>query len=333
MKYQDIIKDIKNKKFAPIYMLHGEESFFIDAISDLIEATVLSEDQKAFNQTILYGKEANYNAVVDNARRFPIMASHQVIILKEAKEMRDLAKLEKYAANPAPTTVLVICHKHKKVDQRSKLVKAIKKKGVLFEAKKLYDNQVPDWISNYLKARQYKIQDDAAQMITEYLGVNLSKIVNEMDKLMLNVPKETTIKIEHVQQNIGISKDYNVFELQGAVGKKNVLKAQRIVNYFISNPKKHPLPQVVSSLYGFFSKLYIMQTAGQVSDNEMAKKLGMRSTFFLRDYRAAARNYNRAATEKSVAILKEYDLKSKGVNRDSTADTELLREMVFKIMH
>ncbi len=333
MTYNDILKDLKQKKYSPIYFLHGEESYFIDQIANYIEKNVLTEAEKSFNLTVLYGKEANYNAVVDSARRFPIMAQHQVVIIKEAKEMKDLPKLERYIKNAAPTTILVICHKHKKLDQRSKIAKALKKNAVVFQAKKLYDNQVPDWINNYLRQKKYTIADDATALIAEYLGSNLAKVVNELDKLMLNVPSNTRITSEIVQKNIGISKDYNVFELQNTIGKRDVLKTQRIINYFMSNPKKHPLPQVVSSLFGFFSKLYIFHSAGQVSDNELAKKLGMRSSFFLKDYRTAARNYNRPKVEKAINLLKEYDLKSKGVGRDSAPDTELLRELIFKILH
>jgi DNA polymerase-3 subunit delta len=332
MKFNEIIKDLKSKKYSPIYFLHGEESYFIDEIANYIEKNVLNESEKSFNQTILYGKEANYNAVVDTARRFPIMAERQVLVIKEAKEMRDLAKLERYVANPAPTTLLVICHKHKKLDQRSKLAKALKKNAIIFESKKLYDNQMADWVSTYLRKYQYKIKHDATQLIVEYLGTDLSKVANELDKLMLNIPKGAEISMADVQKNIGISKDYNIFELQSALGKRDVIKTQRIVSYFISNPRKNPLVQVISSLYGFFSKIYIYHSAGQISDNEMAQKLGTR-TFFLKDYRIAAKNFNRTKTEKAIHILREYDLKSKGVNRDSTPDTELLREMIFKILH
>ena len=332
MTFEAIFKDLKDKKFQPIYLLHGEESYFIDQIADYIEQNALTESQKAFNQTILYGKEANYNAVVDSARRFPVMADRQVIILKEAKEMRDLQKLERYVEKPAPTTVLVICHKHKKLDARSKLAKALKKKAVIFEAKKLYDNKMPEWISSYLRARKYTIQPEATQLVAENLGTNLSKVANELDKLMINVPKGTLITMDHIQKNIGISKDYNIFELQNAIGRKDILKTQRIVNYFIANPKKSPLVQVISSLYGYFSKLYIFHSVGSISDNEMAQKLGTR-TFFLKDYRIAAKNFNRPKVEHAIRLLKEYDLKSKGVKRDSTPDGELLRELVFKLMH
>lgn len=333
MTYQAILKDLKSKKYAPVYLLHGEESYFIDQISNYIEKNVLTEDEKSFNLTVLYGKEASYNAVVDSARRFPVMAERQVVIVKEAKEMKELNKLEKYMANPPKSTILVICHKYKKIAKNTKIAKAADKNGVFFESKKLYDNKVPDWVNSYLATQGYKIKDDATQMIADNLGTDLSKVANELDKLMLNVSSDTLITVDLVQKYIGISKDYNVFELNNAIGQRNILKVQRIVLYFIADIKSHPLPQVISSLFGFFSKLYIYHSAGQVSDNEMATKLGIYSSFFLKDYRIAAKNFNRQKTEQAIALLKEYDLKSKGVNRDATPDTELLRELVFKILH
>lgn len=331
MEYKDLLKDLKSGHYKPVYFLHGEESYFIDQLSKYIEDHALTETEKSFNLTILYGKEANYNLVVDNARRFPLMAERQVVILKEAKEMRDLATLEKYVLQPSPTTVLVICHKHKKLDKRTKFAAALKKNAVVFESKKLYDNQVPAWITDYLKARKYPIAEAAKTLIAEYLGTDLSKVANELDKLMLNLPPGTSITTDHVQQHIGISKDYNVFELQNAIGQRDFGKAQRIVAYFIANPKKHPLVQIISSLYGYFSKLYIMHSAGKVSDNELASKLGTRP-FFLKEYRLAASNFNRAKTERAIHTLLEYDLKSKGVQRDSTPESELLRELVVHLL-
>jgi DNA polymerase III subunit delta len=333
MTYQDIIKDIIAKNYKPVYLLHGEESYFIDEISNYIEKKVLNETERSFNQTILYGKEATYMNVVDSARRFPVMAERQVVIIKEAKEMKDLNALEKYLNHPSPTTILVICHKHKKIAKNTKLAKAAIKNGVFFESQKLYDNQVPDWITAYLHKKKYKIKEDATQMVAEFLGTNLSKVSNELDKLMLNVSMDTIITTDIVQKNIGISKDYNIFELNNAVGRMDKVKAQRIVNYFIADIKKHPLPQVVSSLFGFFSKLYVYQSLGQINEAELAQKMGMRSSFFLKDYRAAAKNYSRQKVETAISILSEYDLKSKGVNRDGVSETELLRELVFKLMN
>lgn len=332
MNYKDIIKDLKAKKYHPVYFLHGDEPYYIDLIVKYIEDNVLTDMEKGFNFTVLYGKEANYMSIVDNARRYPIMAEKQVLIIKEAQAMKDLAKLEKYLDHAAPTTLLVICYKHKKLDKRTKFAQKLKKKAVVFESKKLYDNQVPAWISDYLKGKGFDISLDSAALITEYLGSNLSKIVNELEKLILNVSKTEKITPAHIQEHIGISKDYNVFELTSALGAKNVPKVQRIVQYFIANTKANPFVLIVGALYNYFSKVYIAQAFKNQSDQALAEALKTRA-FFVKDYRVAIKNYNRAKTEDVIELLAEYDLKSKGVNRDSTPETELLRELIYKIMH
>ncbi len=316
-----------------MYLLHGTESYFIDVITKYIEEQVLTDAEKGFNFTVLYGKETNFTTVVDVARRYPMMAERQVVILKEAQQMRDLVKLETYASQPTPTTLLLVVHKHKKLDGRTNFAKAIKKNGVIFESKKLYDNQVPDWITGYLKDKKYTISPDACRLVADFLGTDLSKIANELDKLLLNVPEGTSINPDHIEQHIGISKDYNVFELQNALGKGDVLKVNRIVNYFAANPKDNPIPKLIGALYNYFSKVYICQFHRNVSDDALAKALGLRSAWFVKDYKQAMRTFNKPKTEKAIAVLKEYDLKSKGVDRDSTPEGELMREMVYKILH
>lgn len=332
MKYTELLSALKKKEYKPIYFLYGSEPFYIDKITEYFENKVLSQGEKAFNYTVLYGKEATHLAVVDTARRYPMMSPYQLIIVKEAQEMKSLTKLLSYVEHPMQTTILVLCYKHKKFDGRTKFAKALKKKAVFFEAKKLYDNQVVDWLSNYLKEKGYKIENQAAALIAEYLGTNLSKVSNELDKLILNVPKDTLITSDHVQKNIGISKEYNVFELQKAIGQRNHLKTQRIINYFISNPKKNPLVVIIGTLYGYFSKLFILHSSRGKNDNELAKAMGLRSSYFLNDYKIAGRNYPRLRVEQVIGLLKEYDLKSKGINRNSTPDSELLREMILKIL-
>ncbi|MEL7221992.1 MAG: DNA polymerase III subunit delta, partial [Bacteroidota bacterium] len=255
--HQSILADIKKKQFSPVYFLHGPESYFIDTISAAIEAHALAEHEKAFNQTILYGKDADHLQIVDAARRFPMMAERQLVILKEAQDMRSIKQLENYIKKPTPTTVLVICHKHKKYNLNSNFGKAIKANAVLFESKTLYDNQVPDWIANYLKAKKLKAGPEASSLLAEYLGNKLSKVANELDKLALNLPEGTDINQQQIEEHIGISKDYNVFEFQKALGLRNVLKTNRIVNYFIANPRSNPMPVIVGSLYNYFSKLYL----------------------------------------------------------------------------
>ncbi len=333
MTYKEIIKSLCAKDYKPVYFLHGEEPFYIDAISDHIENKVLTEGEKSFNQTILYGKDTNAKTLIDKASRYPMMASHQVVILKEAQEMKGLQDLQLYIERAVPTTILVICHKYKKLDARTKLAKTLKEKAIVFESKRLYDNQVPDWIRDYLKSKKLNINPAACELIAEYLGANLSKISNELDKLSINLAAGTTVNEKHIQDNIGISKDYNVFELQRALGQRNPLKANRIINYFIANPRKNPMVMVTGTLYNYFSKVYMIHFLRNSPDREVAKALKLRSDYFLREYKTAARNYNLPSTRKVINILKEYDLKSKGVDRDSTPEGELMREMVYKILH
>lgn len=333
MTYLEIIKQLKKKEYQPIYFLHGAEPFYIDAISNFIEKKVLSEAEQSFNQTIFYGKEVDHKTLIDTACRYPMMASHQVVVLKEAQEMKTLKELLPYISKPVPSTILVICHKHKKFDARTKFAKAVKQHALVFESKKLYDNQVPDWIVDYLKQKKLTINPDATALVAEYLGTDLAKISNEMDKLAINLPAGTKVTTDHIQENIGISKEYNVFELQKALGQKNVLKANRIVNYFISNPRKNPLVVIVGTLYNFFSKVYMTHFLKNVSDGELAKALSQRSEYFLKDYKLAARHYPLDQTQKVIHLLREYDLRSKGVNNNGVVEGELLKEMVFRILH
>ncbi len=333
MTYKEILKDLKAKKYQPIYLLHGDEAYYIDKISEYIEENVLTEAERSFNQTIIYGKEAETKTVIDTASRYPMMAERQVVILKEAQEMKTLKDLQPYVEHAVPSTILVICHKHKKFDSRTKLAKSLKSKAVVFESKKLYDNQIADWIKTYLKERKLNIEADASELIAEYLGTDLSKISNELDKLVINLPAGSSINAQHVQDNIGISKDYNVFELQKSLGQRDILKTQRIINYFISNPKKNPLVVVVGTLYNFFSKVYQAHYLKNLSDNELSSALGLRSSYFVRDYKLARKNFSLLKSQEIIALLKEYDLRSKGVENNGTTPGELMREMVYQILH
>ncbi len=332
MTFEEIIKELKHKRYRPLYFLHGDEPYYIDALSDYIEENALSESEKAFNQTIVYGKEAEAKTLIDTAGRYPMMSSHQVVILKEAQDMRTLKDLQPYFQHLIPTTIFVVCYKHKKFDKRSKLAKSIKDPAILFESKKLYDNQVPGWIESYLKKKHLRVDPAATQLIAEYLGTNLGKIANELDKLALNLAEGVTVTSNEVQEHIGISKDYNVFELQNALGTKQSAKVFRIVQYFAANPKSNPFVVVVSALYNYFSKVYMLQFLRHSGEQDMLKALKLRSAFFLKQYRAALKHYNRAQTEHVLHLLKEYDLKSKGVNNVSTDQYELLRELMIKIL-
>ncbi len=342
MSHLKIIQSLRKKEYKPIYFLHGEETFFMDEVTKVFEEELMNESEKSFNFTVMYGKESTARLVEDNARRFPMMSTHQIVILKEAQEMRTLGDLKKYAENPTPSTLLLICYKHKKYDMRSGFAKAVKKTGEVLECKKLYDNEIGGWIRDYLGGKGHDIKSDALDLMTEYLGANLSKIANEVEKLSLNVPAGKKLTKEIIQENIGISKDYNVFELQEAVGVRNSLKVHRIVNHFASNPRKHPFVMTISSLYGFFSKLYIASGAAKLSDLEMAKALGFTfrdpkkaqyaAKYRVEKFRKSLRFYSRSHIEKVLALLSEYDLKSKGVDNAGTPESELLKELVIRIM-
>ena len=333
LSFHQIMASLQKKEYFPIYFLHGEESFYIDELCNHIEANALDESAKAFNQTILYGKDIDYKTVLDSARRYPVMSDKQVVIIKEAQELKALDKLEAYFEQPLDSTILVFAHKHKKLDGRKKYASILKKsaKTCLFESKPLYENQVPNWINNYLKDRNIHIKPAATSLLAEYLGTNLSKISNELNKLTLNLPKGGAIDKNIIQRNIGISKDFNVFELQNALGKRDQFKSFLIVKYFIANPKNHPLPMITATLYNYFSKVYICQSMLRSSNQDIATTLSV-NKFFVGDYINAARQYDRAQLENVIATLKDYDLRSKGVNNVNFTPGELLREMIIKIL-
>lgn len=336
MTSDQIIENLKNKVYHPIYFLQGEEPYYIDEITDFIAKNVLDENEKEFNQTVLYGKETNVNSILECAKRFPMMANYQVVIVKEAQQIKD-KDLEseiflKYVENPMKSTILVMCYKYKKLDGRKSLGKLIAKKGVLFESKKLYDNQIPEWIANFLKKKNYRIGVKATMLLTEYLGNDLSKIVNELEKLMLNIKSGNEISTSHIEQYIGISKDFNVFELQNALGTKNILKANQIIRYFAKNPKDHPMPVTLFNLYSFFSKVLMYHYILDKSNKNAAAVLKVHP-FFLKDYQFASKNFSPKKTEQIISVLRDYDKKSKGVNNISADEGELLKELVYKILH
>ncbi len=350
MDFNKIIADLKKKVYHPVYFLMGEEPYFIDAITDYIDAKILDESEKEFNFSVLYGRDVNAAQIVEAAKRFPMMSNYQVVIIKEAQNVKDLAGREKleeeggekkskstsvfasYLENPLKSTILVICYKYKTIDKRTSFAKLLAKNAVLFESKKLYENQVPDWIGTYIKEKNYKVSPKATMLLAEYLGNDLGRIVNELDKLMILVPAGAEITADHVQDNIGISKDYNIFELQNAIGKKDVLKANRIANYFAANPKDNPFVLTVVNLYGFFSKLLIFHSLEDKSKNTAAAAMGVHP-FFVGDYERAARNYSPGKLKSIFSGLREYDLKSKGVGNVSADEGELLKELLFKILH
>jgi DNA polymerase-3 subunit delta len=333
LTFDAILKDLKNKKYSPIYLLHGDESYYIDKISSFIEQNVLDEGEKAFNQAVLYGKDTEFKTVVDEARQYPMMASYRVVVLKEAQDMRTLKNLAAYAENPSPQSIVVINHKYKKFDSRTKLAKAIKANGVLFESKKLYDNQVSGWISNYISQKGLTISPDAAMITAEFLGTDLNKIANEMDKVIVNLKEEKNITADLIKEMVGISKDYNVFELQKAIGTMNTEKVFRVVEYFSANPKTNPLVMVLSNLYGYFSKVYIAAYHGKKSDNELKTLLGLPTSYFVKDYRVAAQNFKGQKLINIFEALKQADLKSKGVGARNMEPKAILRDLMISVFY
>jgi DNA polymerase-3 subunit delta len=332
MTFEEITGDIKRKIYHPVYLLHGEEPYFIDAISDLIESSVLTDSEKEFNQTVIYGRDTDPGKIIDQARRFPMMSNYQVVIVKEAQNIEKLEDLQPYIDKPQPTTILVIAHKYKKVDSRKTFAKSIDKIGVVFESSKLYDNKVPAWINSQVHSKGHSIKPEACQMLAEYLGTDLSRITNELEKLVINLPEGTAIDSALIERNIGISKDYNIFELQNALGNRDVAKANRIINYFASNTKQNPTIVVVTVLFGYFMKLMIYQQLKDKSPKSAASALGV-NPYFVKDYAQASQNYTIRKLRAIIGLLREYDLRLKGVNNGSTDESELLRELIFKILH
>jgi DNA polymerase-3 subunit delta len=329
---RNIVSDIKNGNIKPIYFLMGEEPYYIDKISDYIEEHVLDEAEKGFNQQVMYGRDASIEDIVSSAKRYPMMAERQVLIVKEAQDLsRNIEKLLSYAENPQPTTVLVLNYKYKKLDKRKKLHKAIAKSGLIYESKKLYENQVSDWIRRVLSGKKYQIEPKASQMLVEFLGTDLSKISNELDKLMIILPKETIINDKHIEDNIGISKDFNNFELRKAVGEKNVLKSNRIINYFCENPKNNPTVMTISLLNSFFTQLLLFHGLQDKSKNSVAKALGV-NPYFVEEYFLAGRNYPMRKVAQVIAFLRDADVKSKGVGANLSQE-DILKELLFKILH
>jgi len=340
MTAADIINDLKKRKYKPLYLLHGEEPYFIDLVSNYVEHKLLPDAEKGFNQTVLYGKDTEIMTVLNAAKRYPMMAEHQVVLVKEAQEMKwgrededkkSINPLLSYLENPLPGTILVFCYKYGKFDKRKKTYKAIEKNGLIFESSPLYDSKVPAWIETYIAGKGYQINQQATAMLSEYLGNDLSKIANELDKLMLNVTAGQAITLQHIQDNIGISKEYNIFELQSALSKKDPFKVNQIINYFEANPKANPIVLVLGNLNNFFSKVLLYHYVKDKSQQNLARELGV-NPYFVKDYEMAARSYNYGKAMQIISLLREYDLKSKGVESNS-GNGELMKELMFKILH
>ncbi|MGY8916137.1 MAG: DNA polymerase III subunit delta [Flavobacteriales bacterium] len=329
---KQIVLDIKSGNIKPIYFLMGEESYYIDKIAEYIEKNVLTEDERGFNQMVMYGKEVTIEEIVGNAKRYPMMAEKQVIIVKEAQHLsRSIENLLSYADNPQPSTVLVFCYKYGKLDKRKKIYKSIQKTGVLFESKKLYENQVSDWIRMVLQGKGYSISPKAAILLVEYLGTDLSKINNELEKLQLVIPKDVEISPAAIEEHIGISKDFNNFELKKAIGERDILKATRIIHYFAQNPKDNPFVVTVTLLHNFFSQLLQYHGMSDHSSKNVASTLGI-NPYFVKEYQTAARNYPMKKVSQIISYLREMDLKGKGVGGTNLSQADLLKELLVKII-
>jgi DNA polymerase-3 subunit delta len=328
-----IVNDIKAGNIKPIYFLMGEEAYYIDRLSDYIEKNVLTEEEKGFNQTVLYGRDVNVEDIVSAAKRYPMMAERQVIIVKEAQDLaKTIDKFESYASDPMPTTVLVLCYKYKTLDKRKKITKLFEKTGLVFEGKKLYENQVGQWITRVLQAKKYSIEPKASAMLVEFLGTSLEKINNELEKLQIILPVGSTISANDIEENIGFSKDYNIFELRKAIGEKNQLKSYKIAQYFSENPKDHPLVMTTGMLFSFFVQLLQYHGLKNKNPNNVAAILKV-NPFFLKDYDVALRNYPMKKVSKIVTLLREIDVKSKGVGANALPQHELLKEMLVGIFN
>jgi DNA polymerase-3 subunit delta len=331
--YEEIISDLKKRIFKPVYFLAGEEPYYIDLLTEHIQEKVLTEDQKAFNQIILYGEDTNIAAIIDTARRFPMMSSHQVLIIKEAQALKKLEELIIYLEKPLLSTILVFSYKYKTIDKRTKLHKILESHGVYFESPRIRDYLIPAWIERYLMNKGIKADPSASAMLTEYLGTDLHKIVNELDKLIITLPPgEPQITTTLIEKNIGISKDYNIFELQKAIGERNILKANMIIHYFADNPKDNPITFSIASLFGFFSKLLTFHYLTDKSKNNVASVLKI-NPYFVKEYENSASKYNVAKTVQIISLLRTYDMKSKGYGDPGTEPGDLLKELVFRILH
>lgn len=331
MSVEKILQDWKKLQFKPVYWLEGEEEYYIDQLVDYAESRILSAEEAGFNLTVFYGKDADWPAVINACRRYPMFAERQVVILKEAQQMRDIDKLEAYIDKPLSSTVLVVAYKEKKVDGRSRLARLLKEKAELFSTKKLYENQLPEWTSGLIRGKGYDITQKALLLLVDHIGNDLSRINNEVDKLLVNLAGSKRITEDDIERYVGVSKEYNVFELQDAFAKKDKVKAVRIIQYFEGNPKAGPIQLILPSIYNFFSKVYMIFGQPARDEKGVASAIGV-NPFFVKDYLAAVRNYGYEGIEHGLLLLHAYNLKSVGVGTAGAEDASLLKELVVKIM-
>lgn len=332
--YDEIARDLKNRIYKPVYYLMGEESYYIDKISEYISQTVLTEEEKEFNQTVMYGSDIDVATIINTAKRYPMMAEHQVVIVKEAQNIKNIEQLAYYVQKPLLSTILVICHKHGVLDRRKKLAAIIEKEGVLFESKKIKETQLPGFITSYLKRKSVDIEPKSTEMMAEFVGTDLSRMAGELEKLVLTLPVgQKRITPELIEHNIGISKDYNNYELRSALIAKDVLKANKIIKYFEENPKTNPIQMTLSVLFNFFSNLMLVYYAPDKTEQGVALQLGLKSPWQAREYLAAVRKFSGVKVMEIIGEIRYCDARSKGVENSSLKDGELLRELIYKILH
>ena len=332
--YEEIVRDLKSQVYKPVYYLMGEESYYIDKISDYISQTVLKEEEREFNLTVLYGSDTEVSTIINAARRYPMMAEKQVVIVKEAQHIKGMEDLVFYVQKPLQSTVLVICHKNGVLDRRKKLAAEIEKVGVLFESKKIKDAQLPGFITSYLKRKGVDIEPKASELMAEFVGTDLNRMAGELEKLVITLaPGERRVTSEQIERNIGISKDYNNYELRSAIVAKDVLKANKIIKYFAENPKTNPIQSTLSVLFGFFSNLMLAYYAPEKTEQGIANQLGLKSAWQAREYMTAMRAYSGMKVMQIIGEIRYCDAKSKGVDNASLSDADLLRELIFKILH
>ena len=330
----DILKELRAKQYRPIYYLMGEESYYIDLIADYITDNVLSETEKEFNLTVVYGADVDIATVINAAKRYPMMSEYQVVIVKEAQAIRNMEELSFYLQKPLNSTILVICHKHGTLDKRKKLVAEVEKVGILFESKKIKDSQLPAFINSYMKRKGIDMEPKATAMLADFVGTDLSRLTGELEKLIITLPAgQKRVTPEQIEKNIGISKDYNNFELRSALVEKDILKANKIIKYFEENPKTNPIQMTLSLLFNFYSNLMLSYYSPEKTEQGIASWLGLKSPWAARDYLTAMRRYNGVKTMQIIGEIRYADAKSKGINNASMSDGDILRELVFKILH
>ena len=332
--YEEIARDLKNRVYKPVYYLMGEESYYIDKISEYIADTVLTAEEKEFNQTVVYGGDTDIATIINAAKRYPMMSDYQVVIVKEAQHIKHMEELSFYLQKPLLSTILVFCHKHGLLDRRKKLAAEIEKVGVLFESKKIKDSQLTGFIASYLKRKSVDIEPKAADMMAEFVGTDLSRMAGELDKLIITLPTGARrVTSEQIELNIGISKDYNTYELRAALVAKDVLKANKIIKYFEENPKNNPIQMTLSTLFGFFSNLMLAYYASDKTEQGIAAQLGLKSSWQAREYMTAMRQYTGVKVMEIIGEIRYCDARSKGVDNVSLSDGDLLRELIYKILH